>query len=226
MGRRVHRLTDHLIRREGRRGRIAPGRLLLASAALLVVTGAAFAGVTPPPGWEPIGWKTEAYEVRLAPGEGRGGTDCVVLRTVAEPAEKSFAGVRQPLLAGSYRGATIRLRAWLRSEEITGRGGLYLRIDGKRHEILAIDNMRYRAVRGSTPWRRYEVVLEVPEEAVEVAFGVYLWGRGTLWADDFSVERIDPAAGQGDPALKPASDPPPHLPADPPQAPGAGGGLP
>ena len=208
MGRRVRRLTDRPILRTAGRERIVAGRRLLASAALLVCAGSSFAGVTPPPGWEPIGWKTEAYEVRLAPGEGRGGTDCVVLRTLAEPAERSFAGVRQPLLAGPYRGASVRLRAWLRSEEITGRGGLYVRIDGKRHEILAIDNMRHRAVKGTIPWRRYEVVLEVPEEAVEVAFGVYLWGRGTLWADDFTFERLDPEPEPGPETGDGASPPP------------------
>jgi len=208
MGRRAHRRRDHPSLRVGSVRRVVPGRRLLASAALLVAAGAAFAGVTPPPGWEPIGWKTDAYEVRLAPGEGRAGTDCVVLRTVADPAEKSFAGVRQPLLAGPYRGASIRLRAWLRSEEITGRGGLYVRIDGKQHEMLAIDNMRYRAVKGSTPWRRYEIVLEVPEEAVEVAFGVYLWSRGTLWADDFTVERLASEPEPGSETGGAASGPP------------------
>jgi len=207
MGRRAHRRRDHPFPWAGRLGRIVAARCLLASAALLAVASAAFAGVKPPPGWESIGWKTDAYEVRLAPGEGRGGTDCVLLRTVADPVEKSFAGIRQPLRADPYRGANVRLRAWLRSEEITGRGGLYLRIDGEQHEMLAIDNMRYRAVKGSTPWRRYEAVLEVPEEAVEVTFGVYLWGRGTLWADDFQIERIDPPPTSGEPPPGPGDGP-------------------
>ena len=207
MGRRAHRLRDRPILRAGPTGRAVPGRRLFVSLALLIVAGAAFAGVAPPPGWEPIGWKTEAYEVRLAPGEGRDGTDCLVLRTVSEPAEKSFAGVRQPLFAEPYRGASVRLRAWLRSEEISGRGGLYVRIDGEQHQMLAIDNMRYRAVTGSTPWRRYEVALDVPEEAEEVAFGVYLWGRGTLWADDFTIERIDPAPTPDAPAPGPGDAP-------------------
>lgn len=164
---------------------------LAAGGALLVLTSAQ---VAPPAGWEPMGWQTEAYEVRLDRGSGRGGTDCVLLRAHpdARPAEKSFAGVSQKVPAEPYRGRRLRMSAWVRTEDVTGWAGLLLRIDGPGREILAVDNMRDRRIRGTSGWNRHEATLEVPEEAEFVVFGIFLRGHGTVRADDFELDLVDP----------------------------------
>jgi hypothetical protein len=37
---------------------------------------------------------------------------------------------------------------------------------------------------------RYEIVLDVPQDSVAVAFGFFLFGGGEVWADDFKLERV------------------------------------
>jgi hypothetical protein len=56
---------------------------------------------------------------------------------------------------------------------------------------VGFDNMNARAVRETRPWTRYEVVLDVPKDAVQVAFGILLAGGGYLWADDLSLTVVD-----------------------------------
>lgn len=44
-------------------------------------------------------------------------------------------------------------------------GGLWFRVDGTTGKSLSFDNMQDRAVKGTTEWARYEIVLDVPEGA-------------------------------------------------------------
>lgn len=174
---------------------------LAAGGALLIV---ASAQIVPPAGWEPLGWKGEAYEVRLDRGSGRGGTDCLLVRAhpEAQPAEKSFAGAGQTVPADPYRGRRLRLSAWVRTEEVTGWAGLLLRIDGPGREILAVDNMRDRPIRGTSGWNRHEAILDVPEEAELVVFGIFLRKHGTVRADDFQLELVGPRMEVTQPPVK------------------------
>jgi hypothetical protein len=172
-------------------------RILLRAATGCLVLLATSAQIDPPPGWDRVGRGLDAYEVSLDPGGGRGGSDCVLVETVREPAERSFAGVQQVVPADPYRGGRLRVSAWVRTEDVTGWAAIYLRIngrkraDGPRREILAIDNMSDRRIRGTSGWRRHDVVLDVPEEATEVAFGAFLNGAGAMRADDFELELVD-----------------------------------
>ena len=45
---------------------------------------------------------------------------------------------------------------------------------------------------GTTDWSRHAVVLDVPEAAVRLAFGALLHGTGQVWADDLTLEVVDP----------------------------------
>jgi hypothetical protein len=49
-----------------------------------------------------------------------------------------------------------------------------------------------RAIKGTTDWKQYEVVLDVPKEgAAQIYFGVLLAGKGQVWVDDFKFEAVD-----------------------------------
>ncbi len=56
-------------------------------------------------------------------------------------------------------------------------------MDGNRR-TLGFDNMLNRAVTGTTDWKQFEVVLDVPTEAVNIVIGAFLSGKGQMWADD------------------------------------------
>jgi hypothetical protein len=65
-----------------------------------------------------------------------------------------------------------------------------MRVDGPRSQTLAFDNMYRRGVHGTTEWRAYAVVLDVPDAATGIAFGALLSGDGTLWVDDLTFEVV------------------------------------
>ncbi len=68
--------------------------------------------------------------------------------------------------------------------------GLWFRVDGPNNTTLAFDNMEQRAIKGTTDWTRYEIVLDVPNEAQRLAFGVLLAGGGQVWMDDLRFEVV------------------------------------
>jgi len=68
--------------------------------------------------------------------------------------------------------------------------GLWLRVDQKGG-VQTLDNMQNRPIRGTTEWTRYDVVLDVPADAVSLNFGVLQTGAGTTWIDDVRLEPVD-----------------------------------
>jgi hypothetical protein len=77
----------------------------------------------------------------------------------------------------------------MKSEEVTGWAGLWMRVD-KGKEVVAIDNMQGRAIKGTTSWQRYEVVLDVPKDATGVAFGILLTDTGQVWLNSTKLQIV------------------------------------
>ena len=51
--------------------------------------------------------------------------------------------------------------------------------------------MQNRSVKGNTEWKKYEIVLDVPENAAKLAYGALLSGTGQIWFDDVNFEIVD-----------------------------------
>ena len=91
---------------------------------------------------------------------------------------RSKAGVlRQAVMSDVYRGRRIRLSGYLKGDQIDGWAGLWMRVDGENGERLSLDNMQNRPIKGTTDWKRYEAVLDVPPNSVAVAFGFSWQGK-------------------------------------------------
>lgn len=85
-----------------------------------------------------------------------------------------------------FTGKAIELRGFLRTEDVDGFVGLWVREDGETPS-LAFDNMHARQLRGTTDWTSYSIQLPVIEGANKLAFGVLLSGKGKAWADDLEL---------------------------------------
>jgi hypothetical protein len=66
-----------------------------------------------------------------------------------------------------------------------------MRVD-KEAKQLAFDNMQGRPIKGTTDWKKYDVVLDVPQEATGIFFGVLLSGSGTVWLSEAKFEIVEP----------------------------------
>jgi Carbohydrate binding domain len=110
-----------------------------------------------------------------------------------------FGSIFQKVGAAPYRGRTLRLAAWLRTEGTKGNrygagAGLNLQSMKGGYPIASV-MMRKDAVEGTTDWARYEVTLKVPDDAEHVELGLNLFGAGTAWLDDVALDVMDaPAA--------------------------------
>jgi hypothetical protein len=72
-----------------------------------------------------------------------------------------------------------------------------MRVD-KEQQMLAFDNMQSRPIKGTTDWKRYDVVLDVPQAATGIFLGILLDGQGTVWLSDVKFEVVGvevPATG-------------------------------
>ena len=85
-----------------------------------------------------------------------------------------------------FSGATVELRGFLRTEDVSDFAGLWMREDGQS-PALAFDNMQSRQLKGTTAWTEYSISLPVHSEAKTLFFGVLLSGTGKTWADDLQL---------------------------------------
>jgi RNA polymerase sigma factor (sigma-70 family) len=87
-------------------------------------------------------------------------------------------------------------RMWFTSKDSPGGFGTLMQMfradeyRDKRMRLSAEARMQRRAVRGTTDWQRYDVVLDVAPEATAVAFGVLLSGRGDGWISGVRFEPV------------------------------------
>lgn len=101
-----------------------------------------------------------------------------------------FGTLVQVVRADDYRGRRVRFAGWVMTEHVTGGAGVWLRVDRSNGAVLAIDNLRVRAVQGTTAWTRREVVLDVAVEAATISFGLLLDGGGTAWLADVALDVV------------------------------------
>src|SRR5262249_54019813 len=89
-------------------------------------------------------------------------------------------------IAMDFAGKTIEFRGFLRTEDVSGFTGLWMREDGEA-TTLAFDNMQSRGIKGTSGWTEYSITLPVHAEASQLYFGVLLAGTGRVWADDLQL---------------------------------------
>jgi hypothetical protein len=116
-----------------------------------------------------------AHDIVTEPESGR---RMARIRYAAPGEPSGFGTLMQMFQSGDRRGRRMRFSAEVRTTDVLGWLGLWMRVDGANQRSLAFDNMQNRSVTGTTGWHRHDVVLDVPDRAAAIAFGVLLAGRG------------------------------------------------
>lgn len=160
-----------------------------AALVMLLSPTAGRAADSAPAGWFLTGSRPDLYTVGLDGTNAHSGKNCATLKSTAEKAE-GFGTLMQNVDAALYRDKRVQLTGFVRSQRVAEGAGLWMRVDGEASKILAFDNMQGRAIRGTTPWTRYSVVLDVSPEAKSVSFGVLLGGSGQVWLDTMTFEPV------------------------------------
>jgi hypothetical protein len=142
----------------------------------------------PPSGWHASGESPGDYDMIADASVHHAGHASGLLRSRGTPS--GFGTMMQSYKPEGDGGKRWRLTAWMRSENVERWAGMWMRVDGSGKQPLAFDNMQTRPIKGTTPWKRYAVVLDIPKEATNVAFGVLLDGKGAVWIDEIDLEPV------------------------------------
>ena len=152
-----------------------------------VATGAAFAfvacvllvGATVPRGWFLAGTKPAEYEAGVDADQLYQGHASAFLKSKTQSVD-GFGTLMQSIRAEQYKGKRVRLSGFVKSQGVVSWAGLWMRVDQGK-EMVTLDNMQDRPIKGTTDWRRYDVVLDVPSDSTGISFGILLDGAGAVW---------------------------------------------
>ena len=140
-----------------------------------------------PDGWHLAGSNPTNYRAGVDRSDVHDGLPSAYLASLADG--KGFGTLMQSIDATNYAGRRVRLRGWVKSQDVSDWAGLWMRVD-KDHKTLAFDNMQNRAIKGVQPWNIYDIVLDVPADATSLNFGILLTGSGEVWLNDLTLEII------------------------------------
>ncbi|MCE2988992.1 MAG: hypothetical protein ACK5UX_15935 [Burkholderiales bacterium] len=140
------------------------------------------------PGWMLAGSDPQSYSIGISEKAGRLGGPAGYLQGRGDT--DGFGTMMQTFLASQYEGNRVRISAQIKTENLKQAAGLWMRVDGKRGKVLSFDNMMDRPIKGSTDWKRYEIVLDAPSGTERIAFGVLMVDRGHLWVEDVKFEVV------------------------------------
>lgn len=139
-------------------------------------------------GWFKAGSKPKSYDMSIDKGAGQNGTNVATIKSIEKKID-GFGTLMQVFKPDKYKGHKIRMTGFVKSENVKAWSGLWLRVDQLESKTpLSFDNMRDRPIKGDTEWKKYEIVLEVPENASKIAFGALLSGTGQIWFDSIEFE--------------------------------------
>jgi len=143
-----------------------------------------------PTGWHKSGSKPQNYDMGVDSTVRHGGKQSAYVKSKASVDVEGFGTLMQTIKADEYRGKRVRLSGYAKTNNVEGSGQMWIRIDGEEGALLGFDNMDNRKIVGTTDWKKYELVLDVPENSVAIAFGFFVLGKGEMFADDLRLEVV------------------------------------
>jgi hypothetical protein len=142
-----------------------------------------------PKGWFPAGSNPSEYEMGIDNTTFENGHACAYIKSKS-PKENEFGTLMQSIEAKNYLGKRIQLSGYIKSQDVKGWSGMWMRIDGENNQQLGFDNMVNRAIKGTTGWNKYEIVLDIPSTSKVINYGVLLDGKGKVWFDNFQLKEV------------------------------------
>jgi len=92
------------------------------------------------------------------------------------------------VIPSPMEGDTLTLSGFVKSENVEGSAGLWMRVDDSINQVLAFDNMRDRPITGTRAWQKYFIKLPYSSSRAErVIVGGLLHGTGEIWIDDLHL---------------------------------------
>jgi|AGTN01.2.fsa_nt_gi hypothetical protein len=151
-----------------------------------------------PSGWFLSGAAPQEYETGVDFRIFHSGTRSAYMKN-AVPRPTNFGTLMQQFEPGDFLGKRVRMSFWVKSKDASWVAP-WMRVDGDKgtDATLSFDNFCNRVIKGTTDWTHHEIVLDVPKESTNIAFGIMLSGRGILWFDDIEFEKVSKSVAATD----------------------------
>ncbi len=162
---------------------------ILKSAGIVLIMLALFS-FDLPDSWIKKGNDPESYDMGIEKGAGQNGKNAATIKSIKRT--KGFGTLMQTCIAEQYLGKRLKMTGYVKSLDVKGWAGLWLRVDQKDSKTaLGFDNMMDRPIKKTSDWKKYEIVLDVPANASDIAYGALLVGQGQIWFSDIVFEIVD-----------------------------------
>lgn len=143
-----------------------------------------------PKGWFVAGNKPKSYDMGLEKEAGSSRKNIATIKSV-ENEINGFGTLMQNALPKEFLGKRVKMTGEMKSSGVKSWAGFWLRVDDKTSkQSLAFDNMSERPIVGNSDWQMYGIVLDVPKEASNIAYGALLHGTGQIWFDNIKFEIV------------------------------------
>ena len=164
--------------------------LLLAVAGIVTIYLFAEDNTSLPEGWFAAGSNPSQYEMGVDNSVYQSGKSSAFIKS-KNPGSSEFGTLMQSISAENYLDKRVRLTGFIKSQNVSGWSGMWMRVDGEKGEMLGFDNMQTRPIKGTTDWKQYAIVLNVPANSKVINYGVLLGADGEVWFDNLKLEIVD-----------------------------------
>lgn len=142
--------------------------------------------------WIITGTAPEKYQVSIDNNIYHMGSKSATIGSVVDEfSTGEFGTIMQQISAKTFVGKRMRFSGFVKTREVEGWCGLWMRIDSALSVALKFDNMQSRAITGTTEWNYYSCVLDIPENGAIINIGILLSGKGKIWFDNADFQEVD-----------------------------------
>lgn len=143
--------------------------------------------------WRVVGSQISSYEFGIDKGVAQGGKASASIRSIKDTIN-GFGAFMQTCQPDQYLSRRVRMTGFVKTTNVSGYAALWFRVDCDT-TIVSFDNMHDagsdRTIKGTTDWKRYAIVLDVPANATSLSYGGLLSGTGQVWFDNVAFEIVD-----------------------------------
>ena len=140
--------------------------------------------------WVKIGLQDDKYIIGIDSSVQYEGQQVMTVNSI-DAQINGFGGIKQNVTADKYLGKRIRMTGYMKTYNVIEKAAFWLRIDQAGSKMYVLDNMNDRPIKGTTDWKKYEIVLDVPPEALSFAYGAMLHNAGQIWFAKIKFEIVD-----------------------------------
>lgn len=142
----------------------------------------------------PDGWVHDTGDSRHIASwtteDAHSGRRCLKLE-VARGSEPSWVSTRQYGLR-IVGGVRYRMTGWVKAQGVDGYAGWYIHLGNAGNSMIEAPMLS--AGGGTYDWKQVTLEFTAPADADRADLGTVLWGTGTAWFDDVTLQPLEPLA--------------------------------